>query len=49
MGWKRKLVIGAGVVVVAGAAGFFGLAPGIAERGQNATLSGAPAPSATRH
>ena len=45
MGWKRKLAIGAGVVVVAGAAGFFGLAPGMAERGQNATLPGAPAPS----
>ncbi|AWD21126.1 dipeptidase [Fuscovulum blasticum] len=45
MGWKRKFAIGAGVVVVAGAAGFFGLAPGMAERGQNATLPGAPAPS----
>ncbi|PTE14346.1 dipeptidase [Pseudogemmobacter blasticus] len=45
MGWKRKFAIGAGVVVVAGAAGFFGIAPGMAERGQNATLPGAPAPS----
>lgn len=42
MGWKRKLAIGAGVIVVAGAAGFFGLAPGIVEKGQNATLPGLP-------
>jgi len=42
MGWKRKLAIGAGVIVIAGAAGFFGLAPGIVEKGQNATLPGLP-------
>ncbi len=46
MGWKRKLAIGTGIVVIAGAAAFFTLAPGIVERGQNATLPGAPAPSA---
>lgn len=45
MGWKRKTAIGAAVVLVAAAAGFFTLAPGIVEKGQNATLPGAPAPS----
>lgn len=45
MGWKRKTAIGAAVVLAAAAAGFFTLAPGIVEKGQNATLPGAPAPS----
>ena len=45
MGWKRKLAIGSGVIVAAAAVGFFTLAPGIVEKGQNATLPGAPAPS----
>lgn len=46
MGWKRKLALGAGAIVVAGAAAFFTFAPGIVEKGQNATLPGAPVPSA---
>lgn len=46
MGWKRKTAIGAVVVLAAAATGFFALAPGIVEKGQNATLPGAPAPSA---
>lgn len=46
MGWKRKAAIGAAVVIAAAATGFFTLAPGIVEKGQNATLPGAPVPSA---
>lgn len=42
MGWKRKLAIGAGVIVVAGGAAFFAVVPGMVERGQNATLPGLP-------
>lgn len=49
MGWKRKLAAGAAVVVLAGAAGFFALVPGLVERGQNATLPGpAPVPAAAQ-
>lgn len=46
MGWKRKLALGTVAVVAVAAAGFFTLAPGIVEKGQNATLPGAPEPSA---
>lgn len=46
MGWKRKVLLGAGAVVAVAAAGFFTFAPGIVENGQNATLPGAPEPSA---
>ena len=46
MGWKRKLALGTVAVVAVAAAGFFTLAPGIVEKGQNATLPGAPVPSA---
>lgn len=46
MGWKRKVLLGAGAVLAVAAAGFFTFAPGIVENGQNATLPGAPAPSA---
>ncbi|MCC7320403.1 MAG: membrane dipeptidase [Rubellimicrobium sp.] len=42
MGWKGWTFGGLGVAVVAGAAGFFALAPGIAERGMNRTLPGLP-------
>ena len=46
MGWKRKTAIGAVAILAAAATGFFTLAPGIVEKGQNATLPGAPLPSA---
>ena len=46
MGWKRKVALGAVAVLAVAAAGFFALAPGIVEKGQNATLPGAPEPSA---
>lgn len=45
MGWKRKTAYGVLGLLALGAAGFFTLAPGIVENGQNATLPGAPAPS----
>ena len=37
MGWKRKVALGAVAVLAVAAAGFFALAPGIVEKGQNAT------------
>ena len=46
MGWKRKLALGTVALGAVVAAGFFTLAPGIVEKGQNATLPGAPAASA---
>lgn len=45
MGWKRKTAFGVLGLLALGAAGFFTLAPGIVENGQNATLPGAPAAS----
>ena len=39
MGWARKLAVGVAGLAVAGAAGFFTFAPGIAERGMNRTLT----------
>ena len=45
MGWKRKMAVGVLGLLVLGAAGFFTLAPGMVENGQNATLPGAPVPS----
>jgi microsomal dipeptidase-like Zn-dependent dipeptidase len=45
MGWKRKMGVGVLGLLVLGAAGFFTLAPGMVENGQNATLPGAPVPS----
>ena len=45
MGWKRKMAVGVLGLLGLGAAGFFTLAPGMVENGQNATLPGAPVPS----